>query len=958
MSAPSEMERLERALAVCLDHRSTRTCSDAELLGRHPELADLLAPMLAEPEPAADRRIGDYRLVRELGRGGMGVVYEAVQSSLGRRVALKVLAEPLAVRPDLVARFRRESALLARFRHPHIVPVHEAGVHDGVPYHAMELVDGTTLAQLVDGLPGAELRDGRSLQRRLQELLADPAAGSELAGRSHVEVAVQCACGIAAALAAAHAEGILHRDVKPGNVLLRRDGTALLSDFGLARDERDPHLSRTGDFAGTPYYVSPEQAAGEAVDGRSDVFSFGIVLYELLLGEKPFHGDSTAEVLARVQLHEPSLFQGRHGRLPADLVAVLDKCLRKERDQRYASMQAVLDDLRDFLQLRPVSARRRSALVRRWQAVRRQPLRAGLTAAIGIGVALAAFLLWQLPRIQRARAFDAARQVEQLLERLMLGEHFQSAATGLAIARQAHALRPDLPETAAALAMATFLAGDDAGLARSIAELEALAPDVADQLRRREQAAEPTSALGWFVRGRMLMMQGHVGQVAAYREAIAATRKAMDRAPTPQPLFHAQLLHLLMHVDDCAGIADVAVAARQLWPDSAFIAYWCGFALRGCDPTRTAAELERAVALAPELPQAHLLLARAVESRAGAEALQHFARAAELAPDDPGVRVEYAKALRTAGDGAAARRQLEQALHTDPRCASALALRGDLSADAGQRDAAMRDFEAAIAVDPNEASTYFLRARHRLAAGDVAGALADAERAVDLVPGFPRYIERKGVMLLQAGRPGDAVAVLRTAVVLDPRSAYGWGLLAQALRRSKDPAGGRDAAQRALALDGSDTRALRELGKCQRALDAVGEAETAFAQAIALDDGDAESRINLAGLRIDAGRNEDALELLAAARERAPELPQAWNVAIGLLHRLGRTPEEIELRVAACARFRTDVGMRVRLLDAVLSLPPGERDAELVANAFRELAALGAADQPAVQALRARAEAR
>jgi formylglycine-generating enzyme required for sulfatase activity len=371
--------RLEQAFELLLQS-PLATQADAErLLAAHPALQDLLAPMLGRAEAPVDddaRSLGEFRLVRELGRGGMGVVYEGWQRSLGRRVAVKVLAPGLADHPAAVARFRREAAAAARLRHPHIVEVHDFGTAAGQHYFAM---------QYVDGLP---LHD-------CMERFRAPAA------------AVGLVAQIADALAHAHEHGLIHRDVKPANVLVRADGDAMLADFGIARDEALPSLTQDGGFLGTLDYASPEQVRGERVDARTDVWSVGVLLYRLVAGQHPFPGTTRASLMHQILVTEPASLRGRPG-VSDDLAAVIDQALRKERHLRYDSAGALLRDLRALQQGTPVTARLPGTGEKLVRWLRREPWQATAVGALVAGLAASAIGFWQAA--ERAAAEQVARQ--------------------------------------------------------------------------------------------------------------------------------------------------------------------------------------------------------------------------------------------------------------------------------------------------------------------------------------------------------------------------------------------------------------------------------------------------------------------------------------------------------------------------------------------------------------------
>jgi len=250
--------------------------------------------------------LGDFRIVKELGRGGMAVVYLAVQQELKRQVALKVLRPGLAVEARHVDRFRREALAVARLQHPHIVAVHAVGEAQGFHYIAMEYVEGRSLAEVFDALP-------KDRPRTAQDLAAAtglPRAAME--GKSFEQAFCALLAPVARALATAHECGLVHRDVKPSNILVHKDGRAVIADFGLVQGDGDPGLSLTGEPLGTPYYMSPEQATASSarVDQRTDVYSLGVTLYEGISGRRPFEGDTLLAVLAAVRENQAPPLRG------------------------------------------------------------------------------------------------------------------------------------------------------------------------------------------------------------------------------------------------------------------------------------------------------------------------------------------------------------------------------------------------------------------------------------------------------------------------------------------------------------------------------------------------------------------------------------------------------------------------------------------------------------------------
>jgi hypothetical protein len=379
--------------------------------------------------PGPDARLGDFRLVREVGRGGMGVVYEAVQEPLGRRVALKVLPAggPDARRRE---RFVREARTAAALDHPHIVPVfsvHETP--DGVGFYAMRFVDGAALDAVVRALRArAGLGRDAAGPGSTGDLLAaglatgfvgaaPPAAPGAVPRTPHadprfVRAAARLAADAAGALQYAHDRDVVHRDVKPGNLILDPRGHVWLTDFGLALARSAGGGETTGGRAGTLRYMSPEQAAGrrDLVDGRTDVYGLGATLYELLTLRPAVDAATDSELLRRVADADPTPARRLNPAVPADLETVVHKALAKAPADRYPTAAALAADLRRFLDGRPVLARPLSGPQRlwRWARRRRKPLGVAAAAlAAGAVAGLAASGVW----VYRAyRAEEAARQ--------------------------------------------------------------------------------------------------------------------------------------------------------------------------------------------------------------------------------------------------------------------------------------------------------------------------------------------------------------------------------------------------------------------------------------------------------------------------------------------------------------------------------------------------------------------
>ncbi len=355
---------------------------DSGSTGWNLDSGDLVGRSIAGLPPGPHLpHLGDFRLLRELGRGGMAVVYEAIQISLGRRVAVKVLLSPPGVDPRRLRRFQVEAQAAASLRHPHIVPVYATGSAGGIPYYAMQYIQGRDLARIIE-----DLKRGPSTLPAVNETgLAPPRRPIFDCGLSFDRDAARLAHQAALALTHAHAHEIVHRDIKPSNLLLDDNGNLWVTDFGLARIRGGLELTQTGEALGTPRYMSPEQVQAHRVplDGRTDVYSLGATLYELLTLTAPFPGNDRIEILRKIVEAEPIAPRKLEPRIPADLETIVLKSMAKAPEERYATAAELAADLRRFLDDRPILARRPSLAHRslKWACRHRRIV---LTVALGL----------------------------------------------------------------------------------------------------------------------------------------------------------------------------------------------------------------------------------------------------------------------------------------------------------------------------------------------------------------------------------------------------------------------------------------------------------------------------------------------------------------------------------------------------------------------------------------------
>jgi WD40 repeat protein/serine/threonine protein kinase len=480
-----------------------------EYLQRHPELADEirdLFPALLMMEDlgessggttgslAADgaavgvrlQRLGDYRILREIGRGGMGVVYEAEQESLGRRVALKVLSAGSLLDPKQVRRFEREARAAARLHHTNIVPVFGVGRQDGHHYFVMQFITGVGLDVVLDDL--RRLRQGKSeaspaagpevAASRVAGLTAANVARSLIAGRfaadgpaadgsvtepfddappapangppadsssavlpgtsalslsdpdrHYYRSVARIGIQVAEALDYANRQGILHRDVKPSNLLLDNHGNVWVADFGLAKTGEADDLTHTGDILGTIRYMAPERFSGHC-DARSDVYSLGLTLYELVALRPAYEASDRHRLMERVLHEEPERLKKLAPGVPRDLETIIAKATARDPAMRYATAAALAEDLRRYVEDRPIRARRISPMERLVRWCRRNPVIAG---SIGLA-ALALVAVAVMALLHASRQAEANRQIARLARDL--GERGRSLESSLAESNQ------------------------------------------------------------------------------------------------------------------------------------------------------------------------------------------------------------------------------------------------------------------------------------------------------------------------------------------------------------------------------------------------------------------------------------------------------------------------------------------------------------------------------------------
>ena len=606
-------------------------------------------PAAAGPLPALVR-LGDYRIIREIGRGGMGVVYEAEQVSLGRHVALKVLPPQLLVDARTRQRFEREARAAARLHHTNIVPVFGVGEHEGIPYYAMQFIPGLPLDAVLDELkrlPGSGALAGpvpaSGVATSPRDLSAVEAARSLLSGQFQAApaptvdespAAVVAAAGparlsdtversssslvlpgqsadaalsstgkrtywcsvanlgvqLANALEYAHKQGVIHRDLKPSNLLLAPTGRLSLTDFGLARVLEQPGMTLSGEFVGTPAYMSPEQITAGRIplDHRTDIYSLGATLYELLTLEPPHQGKSREQVLAEIVQKEPKPPRRVQKMVPLDLETICLKCLEKDPDRRYQTAGELAEDLRRYVNRFAILARRAGPVQRLVKWVRRRPAVAASLGCMFLTVCVAVAFVYQAHRVEQLRLRQlldekissaylfassgdtkkterAIKEIEELggstgQVRLLrgvvayFGQDLEGAINEL---EQAVKLLPESVAARALLAISYTDAGQDDKYERCILEMARLSPSSAEDKLFKGYAREVNELGGPGLPDLDAGIQQHDSPLGRALRAFARANRAIDSGQRR----------------DAEAALDDANAARGMLPDNPLALY-------------------------------------------------------------------------------------------------------------------------------------------------------------------------------------------------------------------------------------------------------------------------------------------------------------------------------------------------------------------------------------------------
>lgn len=756
--------------------------------------SSLTTVMLDTPSAAEPGSIGPYRLGREVGRGGQGRVHLAVDTRLGRTVALKILRGGHAENDLVLKRFQREAVVAARLEHPHICTVYESGVHDGVAFIAMQYVEGVSLA----GVVAKAREDGTAvaLPRSTGDSSTGGGTGSAAGERARTLRFVE---DVARALHEAHEVDIVHRDIKPGNVMVDVAGQPVILDFGLARQE-DPELSvltQTGDFFGTPAYMAPEQIdLRHPCDRRADVWALGVTLFELLALRLPFREVTRQALQAAILESEPPRLRRMVPGIPRDLEVVTETALQKDPAARYQTALDLAEDLRAVREGRAIRARPVGAWTKAWRWSRREPVKALLLAGVVVSLVVIGHLVSRaLHNRDRLRQADRVREVERREELLcaayvhLAEERYPDATSTFEDIRGAG---EDSPAAAAGWVLTAISEGStDSALERlkgipgSVLGGFARAQLAAWALKRKGQLAEaqavlagagqPVRAFDHYVLGRRLAMEAdpdmsRTHRDPVYQEAFDALRSAVLLSPRPRLLYFHALASAAGRARRRDVLRNVASAMVRHWPRSPW-------AWRSAGSAYAAGELfDEAIAayrhtlrLDPRHRWApmHLGVALLLKDRLD-EAWDAFELALSLGYDPDVAHANMGTLRARQRRFAEARDCYQKAAAAAPSKAKPHVLLGITAERTRDFAQAERHFRDALAREPDNGAAWNGLGRSLVSLGKPKDARAAYEAGLRRCPSDASLRYNLAVRLAAEGRGDEAVVLYREVLERDP----------------------------------------------------------------------------------------------------------------------------------------------------------------------------------------------
>ncbi|MFH1226595.1 MAG: tetratricopeptide repeat protein [Planctomycetota bacterium] len=735
---------------------------------------------------------GKYTLEKKLGQGGMGAVYLALDPALNRKVALKVITSK---DEKLLERFQREASAVAKLKHPNIVQVYEAGIINKQHYFTMDYVEGTPLDKLIQ-------------------------AKSKPSFQNIAKIILQ----VASALHYAHSQKIIHRDIKPGNILIDKNGETFLTDFGVAKQLTglDRSLTITGTAIGTPNYMPPEQAQGkkDEIDPRSDIFSLGATLYHCLTGQMPFDGNEIYEVLSKVINEDPPAPSSIARIIPKDLETICLQCLNKDKSKRYQTAGALAQDLKQYLEGAPITARRTSYLARFRIKVKKNKMASlAITGAIVILITVVIGLMTSSAgkekeiesyRTEAKNAFeknDYDKAKEWSTKLLALAPDDETIKGILKKSEKIIKAQEDKKQQvdkqvkeAAAKAQRTV---DLRAKAKEILERATGAPTPEQKIKLAQEALAIDSTFGdaYQVIGYAYKEKGDNDKAYEYfskaieatptlaysyyerafitqyirnkpDEAIADFEKVLELDPNSHIGWFAKgniALNKQKYDDAIASFSKTI----ELYPEYDWAYNNRGNVYRAKGEIEQAIkDLNKAIELNPKFAEAYINRGSAYQDKDELDrAIADYNEALRLAPKLAPAYTNRGTAYQNKGELDKAIADYNEALRLDPKYANAYTTRGNAYAKKGELDRAIADHNEALRLDPKDTTAYTNRGIAYKNKGEIDRAIKDYDKAIELNPRYANAYTNRGNAYYKKGDLDRAIADWTKAIELNPKNA-------------------------------------------------------------------------------------------------------------------------------------------------------------------------------------------
>jgi serine/threonine protein kinase/Flp pilus assembly protein TadD len=862
----------------------------AELLARYPDLADDLRECLAslefirradvQPEhwsagglvpgegESPARMLGDFRILREVGRGGMGVVYEAEQVSLGRRVALKVLPFAATMDPRHLQRFHNEAQAAACLHHTNIVPVFSVGCERGVHFYAMQFIDGQPLSDLVHQLQGREKKTATvgeehtiAYQPSADEAASTPLLAADLTpltgegrrGRDYYRKVAELGVQAAEALDYAHQLGIVHRDIKPANLLLDGAGRVWVTDFGLAHmQQSEASLTMTGDLVGTLRYMSPEQALAKRVviDHRTDIYSLGVTLYELLTLQPAFGGKDRQELLQQIAFEEAPAPRRLSKAIPAELEIIVLKAMEKNPAERYATAQELAEDLGRWLLDQPIRARRPSWVQEalKWARRHRAAVRAASVLLLVLLVLGVGNALWWMKK--QTEAETEAREALKEAARLQQDERWSEALS--AVRRAQGALHGFGAE--ARLRQQVDELGKDLEMAQRLEEARLQGTATKDGRFDSEGcSAAYATAFAWY------------GLDVEHGDASVAAEYIRSRSIPMQlvaALDYWASLQRLWTVQEWKHLLAVARAADgDEWRNRLRDAWECGDG-KTMNDLLASAEVEKLLPTTLSLLVSIRTFTEIGPMKVFGERLEALLRQAQQRrPADFWINHDLAMLLLEAQPP-----QLEDAIRhfmiavaLRPQSSGAHVNLGRALQDKGRLDEAIAEYHEAIRLKKDNAEAHYGLGITLRGKGQLDEAIAEYREAIRLKKDYPEVHCNLGIVLRDKGRLDEAIAEYHEAIRLKKDYAKAHNNLGNALhdKGQLDEAIGE--LHQAIRIKKDFAEAHYNLGYALSDQGQLDEAIAEYREAIRLNKDYAKAHTNLGNVLYVKGRLDGAI---------------------------------------------------------------------------------------------------